>query len=71
MTGVAFESRFSSYVIANRTLGSYLPGKTKMTYESCLVRGYWGDIVISPYIAFGIECDYMPEKEKLFKIVNK
>lgn len=51
-------------------MGSYLPGKKKLTYESCLVRGYWGDIVISPYIAMGVECDYAPEKELLFKIAN-
>ena len=45
--------------------------KKKNTAESCLVRGYWGDIIISPYIAFGVECDYKPESEKLFKIANK
>jgi hypothetical protein len=27
--------------------------------------------MISPYIAFGIECDYEPEKTLLFKIANK
>jgi len=45
-----------------------LPGKKKLSYESCLVRGYWGDIVMSPYLAFGIESDYEP---KLFKIANR
>eukprot|EP00831_Metopus_contortus_P038052 TRINITY_DN29965_c0_g1_i2.p3 TRINITY_DN29965_c0_g1~~TRINITY_DN29965_c0_g1_i2.p3 ORF type:complete len:177 (-),score=39.13 TRINITY_DN29965_c0_g1_i2:60-590(-) len=30
-------------------------------------QGYWGDIVISPYFAFGTEVDSEPEKEKLFK----
>jgi dynein assembly factor 3, axonemal len=34
------------------------------------VKGYWGDIVISPYLAFGIETDYEPEKELLFKVAN-
>jgi len=27
--------------------------------------------MISPFISMGIETDIMPEKEKLFKIVNK
>lgn len=70
-TGVAFETRFSSYITPNRTMSSYLPGKKKMTHESCLVRGYWGDIMVSPYIALGIECDHEPEKSKFFKIANK
>jgi dynein assembly factor 3 len=57
--------------MANRTLSSYVPGKKKVTHESCLVRGYWGDIIISPYISFGVECDVEPEKTKLFKVANK
>ena len=42
----------------------------KISKESCLVRGFWGDIIISPYISFGIDTDYEPEKTVLFKIVN-
>jgi dynein assembly factor 3 len=57
-------------LIPNRTLSSYIPGKKKLTYESVYVRGYWGDIMISPYIAFGVETDVSPEKEDLFKKVN-
>ena len=30
-------------------------------------RGYWGDILVSPYIALGIEC----EEESFFKKNNK
>ena len=45
MNGVAHEERFASYIIGNRTLSSYLPGKKRATNESCLVRGYWADIV--------------------------
>jgi dynein assembly factor 3 len=68
--GVAFETRFATYIESNRTMGSYLPGKKKLTRESCLVRGYWGDIIVSPYIAMGVETDYEPEKTKLFKVAN-
>jgi dynein assembly factor 3, axonemal len=67
-SGVAFESRFSTYPTPNRTLSSYLPGKKKGTHESCLVRGYWGDIIMSPYLAYGISTDVLPEKQKLFKV---
>jgi dynein assembly factor 3, axonemal len=45
VSGVAFETRFSSYITPNRTMSSYLPGKKKESHESCLVRGYWGDII--------------------------
>lgn len=34
------------------------------------MRGFWGDIIISPYIAFGIEADTEPENKELFKIMN-
>jgi len=69
-SGLAFENRYSTYVHPNRTLSSYIPGKKKDTKESCLVRGYWGDIVCSPYIAMGIECDY-PQAIKLFQKANE
>jgi hypothetical protein len=39
-----------------------IPGKKKVTRDSCLVKGFWGDILISPYIGFGVETDYEPEK---------
>ncbi len=67
---MAFDQRFCTYIIPNRTLSSYLPGKKKLTYDNILVRGYWGDIMISPYIAFGVDCDVSPEKDDLFKKIN-
>mmetsp|Transcript_10524 Transcript_10524/g.20225 ORF Transcript_10524/g.20225 Transcript_10524/m.20225 type:complete len:289 (-) Transcript_10524:11-877(-) len=54
-TGVAFEVRLARYTVANRTLSGYQEGRKKTTRDSCLVRGYWGDIVMSPYWAFGID----------------
>ena len=54
-TGVAFENRFSVYSNPNRTLSSYIPGKKNSTKESCLVRGYWGDIVCSPYLVLELK----------------
>jgi dynein assembly factor 3 len=55
MSGLAFEQRFSSYTQPNRTLASYIPGRKKVERTSCLVRGYWGDIVVSPYVGMGVE----------------
>lgn len=36
------------------------------------VKGFWGDIVCSPYFALGIDCD-TPNKhaEGLYEIINK
>ena len=53
-TGVAFETRLSENVGPNRTLSSYAPGRKKKERDSCLVRGYWGDIWNTPYLSFGI-----------------
>lgn len=69
LTGLAFEQRFSKYSQPNRTLASYAPGRKKEDRTSCLVRGYWGDIICSPYIALGTRCDY-PQHDLLFKKAN-
>lgn len=55
MRGLAFETRLAPNTIPNRTLSSYVPGKAKKTKDNILVRGYWGDIIQSPYIPFGVE----------------
>lgn len=65
-TGVAFETRLASYSTPNRTLASYTEAKgTKGT--TVQVRGFWGDIINSPYHGFGTTAQ--PEdKARLFKI---
>jgi dynein assembly factor 3 len=55
--------RINSYYIPNRTLSSYIPGKTKQGKDSCLVRGFWGDITNSPFIGFGVELNNEEEHE--------
>ncbi|CAB4020560.1 Hypothetical predicted protein [Paramuricea clavata] len=63
--GVAFELREdASYETTNRSLASGLV-VTKDS-EKCGSRGYWGDIINSPYLAFGIESD----EESLFEKKN-
>lgn len=65
--GVAFESRLASYNTCNRTLASYTEGKDRVKGTTVQVRGFWGDIVNSPYYAFSITTN--PEdKPRLFKI---
>uniref|UniRef100_A0A8C9BMD0 Dynein axonemal assembly factor 3 n=2 Tax=Phocoena sinus TaxID=42100 RepID=A0A8C9BMD0_PHOSS len=64
-TGVAFELRDSSaYHVPNRTLAS---GRLlSHRGERVAARGYWGDIVTGPFVAFGIEAD----DETLLKTSN-
>ncbi|GAB1609732.1 dynein assembly factor 3, axonemal-like isoform X1 [Argonauta hians] len=53
--GVAFENRDADYVLSNTTLAS---GVVFMKNgERINVRGYWGDIIVGPYVAMGIESD--------------
>ncbi|XP_027016812.2 dynein axonemal assembly factor 3 [Tachysurus fulvidraco] len=53
--GVAFEMREGLYCIANPSL---LSTRLFMQRENRVgARGYWGDIVSSPYLSFGIETD--------------
>ncbi|KAL4225502.1 Dynein assembly factor 3 [Mactra antiquata] len=63
--GIAFEIREGDYDVPNKTLASGLI----LTHdgEKHARRGYWGDIIVSPYIALGIEC----EEKSFFKKSNK
>jgi dynein assembly factor 3 len=57
-------------------MASYLPAKHKghkdilKNNTSCMVRGFWGDILVSPYISYGAETTYEPERTWMFKTVN-
>ncbi|KAH3727586.1 hypothetical protein DPMN_053525, partial [Dreissena polymorpha] len=64
-TGVAFEVREADYEIPNKTMASGLI----LTHEGekHARRGYWGDILVSPYVALGIQC----EDKDFFKKANK
>ncbi|XP_047233641.1 dynein axonemal assembly factor 3-like isoform X3 [Girardinichthys multiradiatus] len=54
--GLAFEMREAVYQIPNPTLLSIRVFSQKKG-EKVGVRGYWGDIVSSPYLSFGVESD--------------
>ncbi|XP_075890508.1 dynein axonemal assembly factor 3 isoform X1 [Nelusetta ayraudi] len=53
--GVAFELREGVYELNNPSLLSFRVFNQRG--NNVAVRGYWGDIVSSPYLAFGIETD--------------
>jgi hypothetical protein len=52
-------------------MASFVYGKDKKSRDSIEVRGFWGDVLQSPYIPFGIEIWEEPEKTKFMKEVNK
>ncbi|CAD7949753.1 unnamed protein product [Amoebophrya sp. A120] len=66
-TGVAFESRLGSYTVPNRSLASYIDGKSREKGTSVLVRGFWADIINSPYFTFGVDTHNGNDKSRLFK----
>ena len=70
MTGQAFEFRLDQGVSANRTMSSYIEGKKKKSGDSCLVRGFWGDISNSPYIPLGIYIENSEYKTKFYSEYN-
>ncbi|XP_078019577.1 dynein axonemal assembly factor 3 isoform X1 [Epinephelus lanceolatus] len=53
--GLAFEMREGAYQITNQSLLSSRVFSQRG--DKVAVRGYWGDIVSSPYLSFGIETD--------------
>ncbi|XP_057178267.1 dynein axonemal assembly factor 3-like isoform X1 [Triplophysa rosa] len=65
-SGVAFEMREGIYQTANQSLLSTRVFNHRGNRVA--VRGYWGDIVSSPYLAFGIETD---DKDLLKKHNNQ
>ena len=60
LTGCAFELGDHTYTEANCTMSTYAEGIMKKGRDKGLkkdVRGYWGDIVLSPYVTFGVDAD--------------
>jgi dynein assembly factor 3 len=70
LNGVAFETRLATGSIPNRTMSSRVEGKSKRGRDSVTVRGFWGDIINSPYLAFGSEVSDPESKFRFFKKVN-
>jgi dynein assembly factor 3, axonemal len=70
LTGIGFETRLATGSIPNRTLGSFVPGKNRKTKDNILIRGFWGDIINSPYLCFGQEVWEQEARTRFFKKVN-
>ena len=75
MSGIAFEFGDQEYTEPNRTLMTYAEGTMKRGKDQGMlkgVKGFWGDVVVSPYMSFGIDCHTPGEfEEGLFEILNK
>ena len=54
VTGQAYEKRECAYDVSNRSLASVREGKVKGR-GAVEVRGYWGDIVVGPSVAYGVD----------------
>lgn len=70
-TGIAFEFGDQTYTVPNRTMASYVETKERGRGRT-LRKGYWLDIIVSPYISFGVSC-FRSNKfaEELFEVQNK
>ncbi|CAJ0957815.1 unnamed protein product [Ranitomeya imitator] len=62
--GVAFMTREGTYDVPNKTLASHMAVTHR--FGKVQARGYWGDIITGPFIAYGIET----EEKSLLKISN-
>lgn len=66
-SGVAFTPREASYLSPNRSLASpryFSHRHATGDLGGATLIGYWGDIVCSPYLAFGTFTDRSPEHSK-------
>jgi len=63
--GIAFEFRDTSYTVPNITMGTWVEGRRKGM--SIMARGFWSDIINSPYLSFGLQAD----NANLFKVSNR
>ena len=74
--GIAFEFGNSTYSAPNRSLSTFAEGITNSGRDKGIrkeFQGYWGDILVGPFNAFGVECDLKKDvhAKDLFHIVNK
>jgi dynein assembly factor 3 len=75
LRGVAYEFGDQTYTEPNRTFLAYAPGVMKVGKDKGMkkeVRGYWSDVVVSPYFTFGYDSE-TPNTfaEGLYEILNK
>lgn len=66
-TGLAFELRDTNYDTPNKTLASGMVFNDPRNGDKTSRRGYFGDIIVGPYLSYGIESD----KLEFFKKSNE
>ncbi len=66
-SGASFDFRSNDYTCPNKTMASYQEGKTKVGKDSCMVRGFWGDIINSPFLSFGLKLDTKEEEDHFYR----
>ena len=68
LTGVAFETRLANNRIPNRSLASFTEANQRG--QRMLVRGFWGDIVNSPFICFAKDVVCEDSRARLLKKIG-
>ncbi|RHY41647.1 hypothetical protein DYB30_001413 [Aphanomyces astaci] len=68
-TGIAFEFGDQQYTAPNRTMASYTDA-VKKGHGSVSCRGYWLDIVVGPYISFGVDCYRNTTEVAVFNVLS-
>jgi dynein assembly factor 3, axonemal len=75
LRGVAFEFGDQTYTEPNRTFLSYAPGVMKVGKDKGMkkeVKGYWSDVIVSPYFTFGYDSETPNSYATgLYEIMNK
>lgn len=46
-------------------MSSFLPGHRR-NYDKIMIRGFYGDITMSPYVGFGLDTMASPENKYFF-----
>jgi dynein assembly factor 3 len=75
MTGIAFEFGEATYEMQNRTMITSIKGRFKSGPDRGMnkdVKGYWLDILNSPYVSHGVEVtSNQTFAQGLFEVLNK
>ena len=75
MKGVAFQFGDKSYLAPNKSTATFINGVVRKGSDHGSIKqikGYWLDILIGPYVCFGIACDQSDKRSNLlFQVFNK
>eukprot|EP00592_Proboscia_alata_P017718 CAMPEP_0194400160 /NCGR_PEP_ID=MMETSP0174-20130528/127054_1 /TAXON_ID=216777 /ORGANISM="Proboscia alata, Strain PI-D3" /LENGTH=392 /DNA_ID=CAMNT_0039196635 /DNA_START=36 /DNA_END=1215 /DNA_ORIENTATION=+ len=76
LSGVAYEFGEAKYLAPNRSCASFTEGLARSGKDIGMkkeYKGYWLDILIGPYISFGVDCNRSLDEltDHLFHVVNK